>query len=62
MFTVIMFALCFLLPRDPVAEDDGNLVSHLPFRYLISQGVDVDAQTTDGNSVVWIAANNGCIK
>ncbi len=30
--------------------------------YLISQGVDVDAQTADGNSVVWIAANNGSVK
>ena len=31
-------------------------------RYIISQGVDVDATTLEGNSVVWIAANNGCVK
>jgi hypothetical protein len=38
-------------------------VSHtLVRRYLISQGADVDAQTTEGNSVVWIAANSGSVR
>jgi hypothetical protein len=31
-------------------------------RYLISQGCDVDCQTTDGSSIVWVAANNGSVK
>jgi hypothetical protein len=35
---------------------------HFCCRFLISQGCDVDCQTTEGNSVVWVAANNGSLK
>lgn len=62
----IAYVLVCLLRCNPSVSIDACLLTacgrHTLRSFLISQGVDVDAQTIDGNSIVWIAANNGCVK